>query len=258
MSKPIVVVVEDDVVVDVVVVLVAPVVVVVVLVACVVVVVVAPGQTQPGWHSSIAPPGELGGQVRLPGGSHCSPGSTLPSPHAGAIVVVVVVVTVVVVVVVAPGHTQPGWHSSMAPPGELGGQVRLPGGSHCSPGSSVPLPHVGGAVVVVVVGAVVDVVDGWVPVVVVVVAAQPPGTQASQQLVAVPTQAVPSFGGRHEAALRLMLHLVLPCLSVRQHVTAPSLPHVDLAAHSITVPLHSSRRSPSATAASATRATHLT
>src|SRR5437879_5816161 len=67
----------------------------------------------------------------------------------------------------------------MAPPGELGGHMRLPGGSHCSPGSTIPLPHTGpGTVLVVVPGAdVVVVTVGCVVVVtsglVVVVVASP-------------------------------------------------------------------------------------
>jgi hypothetical protein len=39
---------------------------------------------------------------------------------------------------------------------------------------------------------------------VVVVVAQPPATQASQQLDAVPAQAVPPRGARHDDGLRLM------------------------------------------------------
>jgi len=115
---------------------------------------------------------------------------------AGAVVVdvvptmvVVVVVAPTVVVVVPPGQMQPGWHSSIAPPGDEGGHVRLPGGSHCSPGSSMPFPHDGvgtvvvvveapvvvveeNTVVVVVPAAVVVVVDGGAAVVVVVPAPQ--------------------------------------------------------------------------------------
>src|SRR5690242_14093705 len=78
--------------------------VVVVVAGAVVVVVVPPGQTQPGWHWSIAPPGDGGGQLRLPGGSHCSPGSRIALPHEVGIVLVVVVLTTVVVVV--PGEGQ--------------------------------------------------------------------------------------------------------------------------------------------------------
>src|SRR6185295_5663542 len=84
---------------------------------------------------------------------------------------------VVVVVVGPPGQTQPGWHSSNAPPGELGsGQFRLPGGSHCSPGSTVPLPQDGGVVVLVVVDAVAVVV-----VAVIVVVGSPGQTQPGRQ-----------------------------------------------------------------------------
>ena len=38
----------------------------------------------------------------LPGGSHCSPASTVPSPHSGPGIVVVVEVVVVLDVVVLP------------------------------------------------------------------------------------------------------------------------------------------------------------
>src|SRR5262245_27660916 len=105
----------------------------------------------------MAPPG-------LP--SHSSPASMMPLPHTGPPVVVVeldvlavvVVVAVVVVggsvvatvvlvdvVVVAPGQIQLPWQTS-APPALP--QVALPGGSHCSLPSRIPLPHTGPAVVV--------------------------------------------------------------------------------------------------------------
>src|SRR6266481_5380813 len=42
----------------------------------------------------------MGGQVRLPGGSHCSPASRTPLPQTGVMTVVVVVLAVLVVVVV--------------------------------------------------------------------------------------------------------------------------------------------------------------
>jgi hypothetical protein len=53
---------------------------------------------------------------------------------------------------------------------------------------------------------------------------------ASQQLGRDPAQAWPPFGGLHAAALRLMLHFVAPFAVVRQQVTNPGRPQVDLAA----------------------------
>lgn len=67
--------------------------------------------------------------------------------------------------------------------------------------------------------------------VVVVGVAQPPEAQASRQLAKTPVQAPPPFGARHFSALLLSEHEVVPDLLVRQHVTNPGLPHVDLDAH---------------------------
>jgi hypothetical protein len=55
-----------------------------------------------------------------------------------------------------------------------------------------------------------------------------------------------------------MLHIVFPLASVRQQVTAPALPQVDLAAHTATRSPHSGRSDPSSTACSVTRATQFT
>jgi len=60
--------------------------------------------------------------------------------------------------------------------------------------------------------------------------AQPPPVHASQQLGRCPAQARPPFGGLHAAAFRLMLHFVTPFAVVRQQVTNPGRPQVDLAA----------------------------
>lgn len=81
-------------------------------------------------------------------------------------------------------------------------------------------------------GSVVLVVD--VVVVVVVVVLQPPSPHASQQLATAPTQALPPWGATQRAALRLIEHNVLPELVVRQQVTKPGFPHVDLAAQYLT------------------------
>jgi hypothetical protein len=60
---------------------------------------------------------------------------------------VVLDVELEVVVVVAPGQRQFESQARNAPPGDPGGHVMLPGGSHCSPGSIVLLPHRFGTVV---------------------------------------------------------------------------------------------------------------
>jgi hypothetical protein len=59
-------------------------------------------------------------------------------------------------------------------------------------------------------------------------------------------------------AFDLIEHFTLPRLSMRQQVTAPGLPHVELAAHCVTSPLHSLGRSPEAASSFATWATQLT
>ena len=109
----------------------------------------------------------------------------------GVVVVVVVVVGVVVVVVVVPGVV---------------------------------------VVVVVVVGVVVVVVVavGIVVVVEVVVVVVPPPAHPSQQLDCVPTWAVPPWGAVQLLALLTTLHEVMPPASVRQQVTNPGFPHVEL------------------------------
>ena len=158
-------------------------------------------------------------------------------------VVVVVPGSVVVVVDDAPGQTQPAWHSSVAPLGEPGGQVMLPGGSHSSPGSGWPFPQLSTIVVEEVEVTVVDVlVDPGASVVVVVVAWQP-FLHESQQLFSVPTHAVPPFGATQSSALRFMEHHLRPFLSVRQQVTAFSRPQTELAAHATTFAAHPQRRS---------------
>jgi hypothetical protein len=120
---------------------------------------------------------------------------------------------------------------------------------------------------VVVVGAAVVVVGAagvvvGTPVVLVVVSQTnaPPGddSHASQQLVAVPTHAWPSFGGLHLSALFLIEHFTLPLRSMRQQVTEPGLPHVDFAAQRVTSPLHSFGSAPLFARSLATSLTQLT
>src|SRR5262245_46871469 len=76
-------------------------------------------------------------------------------------------------------------------------------------------------------------------VVVVVAPTQPPASQLSQQLGTVPTHADPPMGAVHFATLDLIEHFVLPAAVVRQHVTNPVAPQVDLLAHFTTSALHS-------------------
>src|SRR6266850_1022691 len=82
----------------------------------VVVVVEPPGQVQSALQARKAPAADPG-QVRDPGGSHASPGSTWLLPQTAGVVVVVVVATVVVVVTGgAPGHVPSPSHATNAPP----------------------------------------------------------------------------------------------------------------------------------------------
>jgi hypothetical protein len=60
--------------------------------------------------------------------------------------------------------------------------------------------------------------------------------QASQQLVNAPTHAVPPAGALQLSAVCLVAHFVTPAAFVRQQVTNPAFPHVDLAAHFFTAP----------------------
>jgi hypothetical protein len=64
-------------------------------------------------------------------------------------------------------------------------------------------------------------------VVVDVVVAQPPPPHASQQLEYAPTQALPPVDAVQRDASRRTLQRVVPSAFVRQHVTAPGLPHVE-------------------------------
>src|SRR5262249_37728851 len=152
----------------------------------------SPGQRRKGarrWRSSAtegrrhnppagpeaAPPGRGGGPS--PPRGDPSDEATRQSRNAPDGDPMVVVVVVEVTVVVLP-HVQSGLQAVKAPPALDGGQVRLPGGSHCSPGSRVPFPH-GGAVVVVVEVVDEDVVDDEVVVEVLVPGFLSEGTQRS-------------------------------------------------------------------------------
>jgi hypothetical protein len=85
---------------------------------------------------------------------------------------------------------------------------------------------VGGGMLVLAVDVVVELV---------VVATHPPCEQASQQLGNIPTHEVrPLRCATHFVASRLIAQDDLPVLVVRQHVTNPGLPHVDLLAHRLT------------------------
>jgi hypothetical protein len=61
--------------------------------------------------------------------------------------------------------------------------------------------------------------------------------QASQQLGKLPVHAVPPFCGVHLSPLDFVEHFVTPFGLVRQQVTKPGLPQVDLAAHFTTAPV---------------------
>src|SRR2546430_480728 len=120
--------------------------------------------------------------------------------------------------------------------------------------------------VVVVVEVVVDVVVATVVVVVVTRGAvvdvvpppHPPPVHASQQLGCVPTQALPPFGAVHASAPFMTLHVVVPLASIRQQVTVPGFPHVELDAQFMTVLAQSSGSVPAFTAALVAWATQLT
>ena len=141
---------------------------------------------------------------------------------------------------------------------------RRPAVSRSLPALSGAFAHVRGlagfavAVVVVVVGRVVVVVVSRGAVVDVVPPPHPPPVHASQQLGCVPTQALPPFGAVHASAPFTTLHVVVPLASVRQQVTAPGFPHVELDAQFMTVLAQSSGSVPDFTAAFVAWATQLT
>jgi hypothetical protein len=85
-----------------------------------------------------------------------------------------------------------------------------------------------------------------------------PSVQASQQLDDEPTHAEPPFGALQFKASLLVEHFVWPFEFVRQHVTKPGLPHVDLAAHLIRLPLQFLGSIPASARVFATVAAHLT
>ena len=60
---------------------------------------------------------------------------------------------------------------------------------------------------------------------------------------------MPLAGALQRDASRLMLHLLLPLLLVRQQVTAPDRPHVDFRAQRSTAPLQLRGRAPLCSAA---------
>src|SRR5947199_266524 len=125
-------------------------------------------------------------------------------------------------------------------------------------GAGAVVVVVAAVVVVVATVVVVVVVDGGTVVVVVPPPpAQPPDTHASQQLGCVPTQALPPEGAVHALARLLTLHVVAPVASVRQHVTAPARPHVELPAQLMTTSAHCLDSVPAWTAWFVTPAAHL-
>jgi hypothetical protein len=179
--------------------------------------------------------------LRLHGGSHSSPASSTPLPHAGSVVVVlaaavvvvvwvtVVVVDVVPVVVVTPAH---------ASTAQLPSPTSTPPSSRHSTGfsSSQPSSSDPGS------GRQHCVSCSTPP------AGKQPCSTASHQLANPVTQAVPPRGAVHLAA-GTTVHLVRPRRFVRQHVTHPLRPQVDFTAHFITWCICFRARRPAATSA---------
>jgi hypothetical protein len=95
-----------------------------------------------------------------------------------------------------------------------------------------------------VVGPAIVVVVAPAAVVVVTAPEQVPALQLSQQPGTVPTHAVPPLGATHFDSLGATEHLVWPIEFVRQQVTKPGLPQVDLRAQLTTLALHSLGRLP--------------
>jgi hypothetical protein len=230
--------------------------VVVVGAAVVLVVVVASGHWQPSSQATNAPFGEFGsGQVSEPTGSHSSPGPTVPSPQKGAavvvvvvvvivvvvgaivvVVVVVVVVVLVVVVVVVGGGQSPGSQvpgPMFVPPASVQSAGLRSWQTFSGPGCS-PVQQ--------------RIVPG----------AQPPSMQASQHWGKEPTHALPPLGALHLLGSFLMEHRVLPFRVVRQQVTEPTRPHVDLPVQLRASRAQSAGRLPSWTSSSITSREHFT
>src|SRR5881628_820571 len=149
------------------------------------------------------------------------PGCGLKPQQPGR-VVVVVVAGVVVVVVVATGAVVVVVTTGVVVVVVTTGVVVVV----VATGAVVVVVATGVVVVVVATGPVVVVVAMGV-VVVVLLAGAP---QASQQLGADPTDAVPPVGALQSAAVLLIEHVVWPVLSVVQQVTKPGLPQVECAA----------------------------
>jgi len=103
------------------------------------------------------------------------------------------------------------------------------------------LPQRGRSVVVVVAGA-----------------AQLAAAQASQQLDAVPAQALPPGGALHGCPPLLTLQRLPPSARVRQQVTSPGRPQVERAAQRTTAVRHWGRSVPRRAAVLATRTTQAT
>jgi hypothetical protein len=95
-------------------------------------------------------------------------------------------------------------------------------------------------------------------VVVVTAPGQVPAPQLSQQLGTVPTHAEPLLGAVHLDSLGATEHFVLPVAFVRQQVTKPRLPQVDLRAQLTTLALHCFGRLPLRAAVLAAWAMHWT
>jgi len=205
----------------------------------------------------------------------------VPTVVEGPVLLVVVVTTVDVVD--PSGHVQSSWHSRFTWPGPRGGQVRLQGGSHCSGGSTVPLPHVCGRVVLVVKVVVVTLAHGSGTQLPSPPMSMPPaaahslgfwGSQSNgapatgrQQLMSCGgvssgahpcalashvlakgvTQAFPPGGAAHLPAWTIP-HRMRPCRFVLQQVAMPVRPQVERAAHCIAACIPSLESPPAASA----------
>ena len=166
------------------------------------------GQVQSSWHSRLMWPGPRAGQVRLQGGSHSSPGSSLPLPQSEETVVVVVVPTTVVVVVLTPTH---GSGTQLPSPPMSMPDCAAHSLGFCGSQTNAPPAEEGGRQQLMSWGV-------WRGV--------HPWSMASHKLAKELTQAVPPGGARHFAA-GVMAHCVCPCGPVVQQIAVPARPQLE-------------------------------
>jgi hypothetical protein len=176
----------------------------------------------------------------------------------GAVLAVVLLVELVEVLlevlVDGAGQVQSDWQTS-APVGLPGGHVMLPGGSHSSPASSMPLPHGLVVVVVEVLVVVTDVavVEGTVVVVVVVTAHDPQQSGSASTMPSSSRQRSADFSMSHFGArgqsrnpvqkregsfVQIEVRVSQAAKRGSAHATAPDRPHTDRAAQLTIRPRH--------------------